>query len=178
MPALQASRRAPDRKRNKRRDSVKGLIVAGIVALMLPVGHAAAVDFKVDSLVIASPWTRATPKGATIGGGYLDIKNNGTAPDRLLHGSVSVAKRFQIHSTTTEDGVAKMREVTAGIEIKPGETIRFEPGGSHLMFVNLMQPLNEGETVHGTLTFEHAGTVDIEYPVLGMGAKSSPAAVP
>jgi len=151
---------------------VKGLIVAAVVAIMLPFGHATAVEFKINSLVIESPWTRATPKGANIGGGYLDIKNNGTAPDRLLHGSVSVAKRFQIHSTTIEDGVAKMREVTAGIEIKPGETIKFEPGSSHLMFVNLVQPMHEGETVRGTLTFEHAGTIDIEYVVLGMGAKT------
>jgi periplasmic copper chaperone A len=150
---------------------VKLLVFAAAVALTLPFAHAAAAEFKVDSLVIESPWTRATPKGATIGRGYLDIKNNGTAPDRLLHGAVSVAKRFQIHSTTIEDGVAKMREVTAGIEIKPGETIKFEPGSSHLMFVNLIQPLHEGETVHGTLTFEHAGTINIEYAVVGMGAK-------
>jgi copper(I)-binding protein len=151
---------------------MKRLIVAGVVAFMLPFGHAAAAEFKIDSLVIEGPWTRATPKGATIGGGYLDIKNNGTAPDRLLGGSVSVAKRFQIHRTTIEDGVAKMREVTAGVEIKPGETIKFEPGESHLMFVNLMQPLHEGDKVRGTLTFERAGTVDIEYAVLGMGAKA------
>jgi copper(I)-binding protein len=109
--------------------------------------------------------------------GYVEIKNNGTAPDKLLHGSVSVAKRFQIHSTTIEDGVAKMREITAGIEIKPGETIKFEPGASHLMFVNLVQPLHQGEKVRGTLTFEHAGTIDIEYAVLGMGAKEPGRAV-
>jgi periplasmic copper chaperone A len=151
---------------------VKGLVVAAVVAIMLPFGHATPVEFKVDSLVVEGPWTRATPKGATIGGGYLAIKNNGTAPDRLLHGSVSVAKRFQIHSTTIEDGVAKMREVTAGIEIKPGETIKFEPGSSHLMFVSLVQPLHEGDKVRGTLTFERAGTIDIEYAVVSMGAKA------
>jgi copper(I)-binding protein len=155
---------------------VRSLVLAAVVALVLPLGYAAAAEFKIDSLVIESPWTRATPKGATIGGGYLDIKNNGTAPDRLLSGSVSAARRLQIHRTTIEDGVAKMREVTAGIEIKPGETIKFEPGESHLMFVNLMQPLHEGEKVRGTLTFERAGTIDIEYAVLGMGAKAPGAA--
>src|SRR5260370_42150832 len=113
---------ATDQRCSIRSISVKGLIAAaGIVAFMLPFGHATAAEFKVDSLVIESPWTRATPKGATIGGGYLDIKNNGTAPDRLLRGSVSLAKRFQIHRTTIEDGVATKREVTAGIEIKTGE---------------------------------------------------------
>jgi periplasmic copper chaperone A len=143
----------------------------GAAILVVVTSVARPADYTLGSLEIRSPWTRETPKGATIGGGYVEIKNNGTAPDKLLLGTVSVAKRFQIHSTTIEDGVAKMREVTAGIEIKPGETIKFEPGGSHLMFVNLMQPLHEGDAVRGTLTFERAGTIDIEYAVLGMGAK-------
>jgi len=75
---------------------------------------------------------------------------------------------------TMENGVAKMREVTGGLEIKPGETIKFAPGSSHVMFVDLTQPLRAGDKVHGTLRFEHAGTIDIEYSVLGMGA-SGPA---
>ena len=145
-------------------------IVAAILVLMTSVALPA--EYTLGLLAIRSPWTRATPKGATIGGGYVEIKNNGPETDRLISGAVAVAKRFQIHSTTTEGGVTKMREVTAGIEIKPGETIRFEPGASHFMFLNLMQPLHEGETVRGTLTFEHAGTIDIEYTVVGMGAKA------
>jgi copper(I)-binding protein len=144
----------------------------GAAILILTTSVALPADYTLGPLEIRTPWTRATPKGATIGGGYVEIKNNGTASDKLLSGSVSVASRFQIHSTTIEDGVSKMREVTAGIEIKPGETIKFEPGASHLMFVNLMQPLRQGDAVRGTLMFEHAGTIDIEYVVLGMGAKA------
>ena len=150
---------------------MKKLVSTVAVALTLMTCHAAAAEFKVASLVIGNPWARATPNGAIIGGGYLEIKNNGTSADRLIGGSVSVAKSFQVHNMTMEDGVMKMREVTGGIDIKPGETIKFEPGSSHLMFVNLMQPLREGEKVRGTLTFEHAGTTDIEYAVVGMGAK-------
>jgi copper(I)-binding protein len=150
---------------------VKKLVIAAAVAFTFAISQAEAAEFKIDSLVIESPWARATPKGATIGGGYLEIKNNGTTADRLIRGSVSVAKLIQIHNMTVENGIAKMREVTAGIEIKPGGTIKSEPGASHLMFVNLMQPLHEGEKVRGTLTFEHAGTIDIEYAVVGTGAK-------
>ncbi len=150
---------------------MKALVAAAIVAVTLPFGHASAAEFKIGSVVVENPWSRETPKGASVGGGYLAIKNNGVAPDRLLGGSVSVAKRFQIHSTTIDNGVAKMREVTDGVEIKPGEMIKFEPGSSHFMFLNLMQPLHAGEKVRGTLTFERAGTIDIEYAVLGMGAK-------
>jgi hypothetical protein len=60
------------------------------------------------------------------------------------------------------------------VEIKPGETFKFEPGSSHLMFVGLTQPLHNGDTVKGTLKFEHAGTVEIEYRVLSLGAKGPP----
>jgi copper(I)-binding protein len=145
-------------------------IAAAILVLMTSVALPA--EYTLGRLEIRAPWTRETPKGATIGGGYVEIKNNGTAADRLLGGTVSVAKLFEIHQTTVDNGVAKMRQVTTGVEIGPGQTLKFEPGSSHLMFVNLAGPLHAGEKVHGTLQFEHAGTIEIDYAVLGMGAKS------
>jgi copper(I)-binding protein len=145
-------------------------IAAAFVVLMTSVALPA--EYTVGPLEIKTPWTRETPKGATIGGGYVEIKNNGTVADRLISGSVSVAKAFEIHQTTMDNGVAKMRQITTGVEIGPGQTFKFEPGSSHLMFVNLTGPLHAGEKVHGTLQFEHAGTIEIDYAVLGMGAKS------
>jgi copper(I)-binding protein len=146
--------------------------IFGIVLILtLTAGDAVAEEFKVGSLVVENPWARETPKGATVGGAYLEIKNNGAVPDRLIGGSVNVAKQFQVHNMTMENGVSKMREVTGGLEIKPGATVKLEPGSSHVMLVGLTQPLRAGEKVHGTLKFEHAGTIDIEYPVLGIGAK-------
>jgi copper(I)-binding protein len=144
-------------------------IVAAFLVLMT--GITLPAEYTLGSLEIRAPWTRETPKGATIGGGYVEIKNNGAVSDRLLDGSVSVAKLFQIHQTTMDNGVTKMRQVTSGVEIGPGQTLKFEPGSSHFMFVNLTGPLRAGEKVHGTLQFEHAGTIDIDYAVLGMGAK-------
>ncbi|HWX31075.1 MAG TPA: copper chaperone PCu(A)C [Steroidobacteraceae bacterium] len=145
-------------------------IAAAILVLMTSVSLPT--EYTLGSLEIRTPWTRETPKGATIGGGYVEIKNNGAVADRLLGGSVSFAKLFEIHQTTMDNGVAKMRQVTTGVEIGPGQTLKFEPGSSHLMFVNLTGPLHAGEKVHGTLQFEHAGTIEIDYAVLGMGAKS------
>jgi hypothetical protein len=66
-----------------------------------------------------------------------------------------------------------MRELS-GIEIKPGQTIEFKPGGSHVMFINLKRPLSKGEHVSGTLVFERAGTVKVEYSVESIGAQTSP----
>jgi periplasmic copper chaperone A len=146
------------------------LIGMAILAFMTAVAIPA--EYTLGSLEIRTPWTRETPKGATIGGGYVEIRNNGTVADRLLSGSVSIAKAFEIHQTTMDNGVAKMRQVTTGVEIGPGQTLKFEPGSAHLMFVNLTGPLHAGEKVHGTLQFEHAGTIEIDYAVLGIGAKS------
>lgn len=137
---------------------------------------AMATDYEAGSLAISGPWSRATPKGAESAIGYMTIKNNGTTPDRLIGGSIDVAETFELHSMVIENGVAKMRELK-DVEIKPGQTIEFKPGGSHVMFVNLKHPLSKGEHVAGTLIFEHAGKVQIEYSVEGIGAQSSPSSM-
>ena len=147
--------------------------IAGMVVAYSVTTTAMATDYAVGSLVISGPWSRATPKGAQTGVGYMTIKNNGASPDRLLGGSVDAADRFQLHEMTMENGVAKMRDLI-DIEISPGHKIEFKPGGSHAMFVNLRRPLSKGEHVKGTLIFEHAGTVQIEYDVEGIGTQRAP----
>ena len=143
-----------------------------VVAYFISAGAIAA-DFKIGSIEIIGPWSRATPKGAATAIGYMTIKNNGTTPDRLIGGSVDFANVFQLHSMTMEDGVSKMRDLE-GVEIAPGETVEFNPGGSHIMFVGLKYALAQGERVKGTLVFEHAGAIQIEYDVQGIGAQASP----
>jgi copper(I)-binding protein len=128
-------------------------------------------DYTAGSIEISSPWSRATPKGAQTAIGYMTIKNTGSTADRLVGGSIDIADTLQLHAMTMEDGVAKMRELS-DVEIKPGQTIEFKPGGSHVMFVNLKHALSKGDHIGGTLVFEHAGKVKIEYSVEGIGAQS------
>lgn len=139
-------------------------------ALMFFAGQASAEEFRIGALAIENPWSRATPGGATVGSGYLAVHNTGTQPDRLLGGSVEAAKLLQIHDMTMDGDISRMREITEGIEIKPGQTVRFEPAGTHLMFVGLKKPLRPGDKLSGTLRFERAGTVNIKYEVVPMGA--------
>jgi hypothetical protein len=127
--------------------------------------------YKVGDLVITAPWARATPKGAPVGGGYLTITNNGSEPDRLVGGSFAAAGgRTEVHEMKMEGGVMRMRPVTAGLEIKPGQTAELKPGGYHLMFMGLKQQLKAGETVKGTLEFAKAGKVEVSYPVRPQGS--------
>jgi copper(I)-binding protein len=122
------------------------------------------------SLQVSGAWARATPKGAQVGGGYLKITNNGTTPDRLVGGSSSVAGKFEVHATSMSGGVARMRELANGLEIRPGETVELKPGGNHVMFVGLKQPLERGKPFAATLQFEKAGKVEVEFRVEPIGA--------
>ena len=149
---------------------MKPTAVVLVAALTLAAAPGIAQTYKVGPIEIEQPWARATPKGATIGAGYMKLTNTGTEPDRLVGGSIAFARRFEVHSMTMEQGVMKMREVKDGLEIKPGETVELKPGGYHVMFVDLKEPLKQGESVAVTLKFAKAGTVEVKYPVEAAGA--------
>jgi copper(I)-binding protein len=126
-------------------------------------------EFKLGTLEIDHPWARATPRGASVAGGYFKIKNSGNAPDRLVGGSSEAGGRFEIHEMTMEGGIMRMRPLRNGLEIKPGMTVELKPGSFHVMILDLKKPLQPGERFKGTLTFEKAGTVPVEYVVEAMG---------
>lgn len=126
--------------------------------------------YKIGDLVVASPWTRATPGGAKIGGGYLKVTNNGATADRLLGATSSLADHVEIHEMSMTDGVMKMRPLADGLEIKPGETVELKPGGFHMMFMDLKQPLKQGDTLKATLKFEKAGPLDVNFSINALGA--------
>src|ERR1044071_2811113 len=146
------------------------LLLAALLSLavILPAG---AHDYTAGPLKIAHPWTRATPKGAAVAAGYLKITNTGSQPDRLIGGSTPIADRFEIHEMAMDAGVMRMRQLPNGIEIKPGQTVEFKPGSFHLMFTGLHRPvLKDGNRVKGTLAFEKAGKVEVEYAVEAIGS--------
>ena len=133
---------------------------------------ATAEDYKVGNLQISQPWSRATPKGAAVAGGYLKITNTGTTPDRLLGGSTDIAKGLEVHEMTMDGGVMKMRQLKDGLTIAPGATVELKPGSYHIMLVNLTRPLAKGERIKASLNFEKAGKADVEFAVEAIGASS------
>ena len=152
---------------------MKPVVLVCALAACLFATNAFAQQYKLKSLDIDHPWSRATPKGAKIGVGYVSIKNTGSEADRLVGGSFADAGKVEIHQMTMDQGVMKMRPVAGGLEIKPGATVELKPDGYHLMFVDLKQPLKQGEKVAGTLQFEKSGTVELQYTVEAVGQKSS-----
>ena len=143
-------------------------IAAAILALLAPPAEAA--DIMVGHLKISAPWARATPKSAPVGGGYLTITNMGSEPDRLIGGSTAICKRVEVHEMKMDNGIMKMRELTNGLEIKPGQTVALDPEGYHLMFVGLKQQLKKGQHFKAMLQFAKAGKVEIDFTTEGIGA--------
>lgn len=70
-----------------------------------------------------------------------------------------------------KDGIMTMRPLENGVDVPPGGKVEFKPGGYHIMFMELKQQLKQGEMMKGTLTFEKAGNVDVEFKVDSIAAK-------
>ncbi len=135
------------------------------------VGHSYPVTL--GDLEIRGGFARATLPAAPVGGGYITIVNNGSGDDTLIAAASDVAGEVQLHNMTVENDIMKMFEMEDGIPLLAGETVTLAPGGMHLMFMQLNQPLVEGETVTVTLTFEQAGTVDVVLDIGGIGASGA-----
>lgn len=144
-----------------------GLVAMMVFALSSP---SSAHDYRLGDLEINHPWSRVTPPGAMVAGGFLTIRNHGSTPDRLIAVTGEITNRAEIHEMAVNgEGVMTMRPVTAGLEIPAGGTVELKPGSYHLMFMDIVRGTREGEDFAGTLTFEKAGTVNVEFSVQPMG---------
>jgi len=150
---------------------IRGFASAAVI-LVLSTALAQAEDVKAGDLVIQQAWSRATPGGAKVAGGYLIIENKGTSPDRLLGGATDLAARIEVHEMTMKDGVMTMRPLDNGLTIAPGKTVTLAPGGYHLMLMDLKGALKQGDKVPLTLQFEKAGKVQVSFDVQGVGAQA------
>jgi len=150
--------------------SIGSAIVCALLSYFIS-ASARAEEVKAGDLVITQAWSRATPGGAKIGGGYLTIENKGSTPDRLIGGSADIAAKVEVHEMALSNGVMKMRPLDQGLTIEPGKTVKLAPGGSHLMLFDLKGPLKLGDKVHVTLKFEKAGDVKLSLDVQGVGAQ-------
>ena len=120
-----------------------------------------------SGVVVRDAWSRATPPGIAVGVAYFVIDNRGPQ-DRLLRVASPIAKQPELHVSVMEDGVIQMRPLKT-VEVGRGATVKFEPGGKHVMLIGLQKPLKAGDTFPLTLTFEKAGSVQTMVHVFGIG---------
>lgn len=139
-------------------------------AMLFIAAPAIAGDYTLGKLELDQPWTRATPPGAKAAGGFVTIVNGGEEDDRLVSAEAAFAGRVELHTMDMTDGVMKMRHLPDGIPVSAGETVSLAPGGLHVMFMELKKPIAEGAPVPVTLTFEKAGSIEVEMSVVKPGA--------
>lgn len=142
-------------------------LAAAVSLLALP---ATAQDYKLGSLEIATPWTRATAPTARTGGGFMTITNKGTTADKLISARSTASDKVEIHEMQMDGSVMRMRELAKGLDIPPGATVVLKPGSYHIMFMELKAPLAKDAKVPVTLVFEKAGSIDVQLNVQAMGA--------
>jgi copper(I)-binding protein len=146
-----------------RRATVRWAAIAVAFALIPAAGAQ-----QQPGITVEQPWARAAIQGGT-GGAFLTLRNAGTQPDRLLSASSPLARATEIHTTVREGDVMRMQPVTA-VEVPPGGSVTLRPGGLHVMLVGLSQALRPGTTLPLALTFEKAGTIEVQVAVQSAGA--------
>ncbi|MGM4982234.1 MULTISPECIES: copper chaperone PCu(A)C [Rhizobium] len=138
--------------------------VAASLCLAAP-GLAFASEVTLGNLKIAAAYVRAMVPGAEVGGGYVSITNSGRTDDRLIAASSSRAVKVEVHEMKMDKDVMVMRQLAGGLPLPAGKTVDLKPGSYHLMFMDVIDPFKQGETIRARLTFEKAGSIDVDFPV-------------
>ena len=115
-----------------------------------------------DTVKVDAPWVRATAPGQKVAGGFMTLTAD--ADMVLVGGSSPVSKHFELHYMKMENGVMEMRQMKE-IPLPKGKAVSLEPGGLHVMFIDLKQPIREGRKVPMTLVVKGADGKEQKLPV-------------
>lgn len=121
------------------------------------------------NISVTDAWVRATMPGQPVGGAYMQIESDTDA--RLVGVSSSAVPRVEVHEMKMDGDVMRMREVKA-IDLPKGKTVSLEPGGFHIMLMNLKKPIVAGDIIPLALVIESGGkkqTVEVKAEARVMG---------
>ncbi len=115
---------------------------------------------ETDTILIEEPWARPAPSAGGVSAAYFRITNTGSLTEFLVAAETPVAGTVELHTHIMDGDVARMRMVPR-VELVPGETVEFRPGGLHVMLMDLKGPLPEGEEFMLTLLFEASPSIEL-----------------
>ncbi len=133
--------------------------VAAIVALLILPGRAAC-----GGISLEHAWAQPSPPKATAGRAYVTIVNNSPEVEHLVGVTTEAARSAEISGIRILQDVPNIRQLF-NLDISPGHSIEFTPGGFHILLRNLKKPLRPGETFAGELIFEKAGAIPVTFQV-------------
>ena len=120
-------------------------------------------EIKFGSLVVVHPWTRGAPDGEV--DGFMKIANKGTEDDRLTGVTADISSKVILCDVKREGEALKMVVLPDGIPIPAGKTVELSSKSFHIMFLNVKSPPVPDTEFGGTLTFENAGTLAVDFEV-------------
>ncbi len=116
----------------------------------------------IEQPVIRVDGVWARPADAMMSAAFMQIANHGTEADRLVAVWTEATRMTEIHETTMEGDMMRMRPLEGGLEIPAGETVILAPRGLHIMLMGLTAPLVEGEFLPLSLEFESGTVIEVE----------------
>jgi periplasmic copper chaperone A len=137
-------------------------LVIGIIALVVLL---TACQSSQPGMQIEDPWVRPAVLAGGNGALYLTIHNNTGVDDELIDIRSDIAQSAQIHETVQMEGDMVGMQPVDALDIPAGGSVSLEPGGYHVMLVNIPDRLSEGKLIVFRLIFEKAGELPIEAEV-------------
>lgn len=132
--------------------------------LLLTISFLAAANDAATDIQVIDPWVRETPPGMQASAGFMQLHNQGRMDHRLVGAASPQSGNAELHTHVHDNGVMRMRPVK-DIPIRAGSTAALQPGGDHIMLMQLKGPLKAGEKMPITLTFEDGSSRTIEAEV-------------
>lgn len=123
-------------------------------------------EATIGAVTMSDAFLKGMLPGQAVGGGFVTIANGADADDRLVSAASPAADHVEIHEMKMENDVMKMRPLKDGVVVPAGGRVALEPGGLHMMFMGVKTPFRAGDTIPVTLTFEKAGSVEVQFPVV------------
>jgi copper(I)-binding protein len=130
--------------------------------------HEESTSTHAPELHIHDPMARPAPLAGGTAAVYFLLHNGGASPVTFTSAESPAASAVELHTTANDNGVMRMRQIPAGVELAAGESIQLTPGEMHLMLVDLAAPLAEGDTLAMTLHFAGAADLTFDVPVVAM----------
>ena len=140
------------------------LLLSALILLLAACGGGDANEPAAGGITIEEAWARPPAMAGGNGAAYFLLSNDGAVADRLIGVASPLAMAEMHESVMADDGTMAMNPVD-GVDLPAGETVAFERGGLHIMFMGVAEPPAVGDTVQLTLTFQNAGEITIDVPV-------------
>lgn len=102
-------------------------------------------------VTVKDAWVRGTTPAQKATGAFMEITSSEAAS--LLSAASPLAGVVEVHSMKMEDGVMKMRALPK-LDLPAGKAVKLQPGGYHIMLMDLRQQMKKGDVVPITLKVE------------------------